>query len=62
VHLQPAHRDLGYSVGDFPVTEHSAGELLSLPMYAELTPALVAYVADTIKAFLADHVRLHAVG
>ena len=62
VHLQPAHRDLGYGVGDFPVTEHSAGELLSLPMYAELTPGQIAYVADTIKEFLADHVRLHAIG
>jgi len=62
IHLQGAYRDLGYSVGDFPVTEHSAGELLSLPMYAELTPAQIAYVAGTIKAFLAEHVRLHAVG
>ncbi len=61
IHLQAAHRDLGYGVGDFPVTEHSAGEMLSLPMYAELTPAHVAYVADTIKTFLADHIRLHAV-
>ncbi|MCL4237508.1 MAG: DegT/DnrJ/EryC1/StrS family aminotransferase [Anaerolineae bacterium] len=62
IHLQGAHHDLGYGVGDFPVTEHSAGELLSLPMYAELTPAQIVYVADAIKTFLAEHIRLHAVG
>ncbi len=62
IHLQPAYRDLGYGVGDFPVTEHSAGELLSLPMFAELTPEQIAYVANTIKEFLADYARLEAVG
>jgi dTDP-4-amino-4,6-dideoxygalactose transaminase len=37
VHLQPAHADLGYSVGDFPHSERAAAEVLSLPMFAELT-------------------------
>ena len=37
VHLQPAYRDLGYSAGDFPVCEHASTEVLSLPMFPELT-------------------------
>jgi len=50
VHLQPAYRDLGYERGSFPVTEECAGQILSLPMYAELTAKAMEYVAQTIKA------------
>jgi dTDP-4-amino-4,6-dideoxygalactose transaminase len=49
IHLQQAYRDLGYTPGDFPVTEQYAGQILSLPMYAELTPDRIAYVAETIR-------------
>jgi dTDP-4-amino-4,6-dideoxygalactose transaminase len=52
VHLQEAWRDLGYKAGDFPVTEAAAGELLSLPMYAELSDAQVAEVAGHVKEIL----------
>jgi dTDP-4-amino-4,6-dideoxygalactose transaminase len=52
IHLQPAYRDLGYQRGDFPVTEAHAQQILSLPMYAELTPELVEYVAKSIVTFL----------
>jgi dTDP-4-amino-4,6-dideoxygalactose transaminase len=51
VHLQPAYECLGYYRGDFPVTEQYAGEILSLPMYPELTEAMIAHVAGSIKAF-----------
>lgn len=37
VHLQPAYEDLGYKAGDFPHTEAAAREVLSLPMFAEMT-------------------------
>lgn len=37
VHLQPAHADLGYKAGDFPHTEAASNEVLSLPMFAEMT-------------------------
>ena len=37
VHLQPACVDLGYRRGDLPVTERLAQDILSLPMYPELT-------------------------
>ena len=36
VHLQPAHADLGYHAGDFPVSEAVAAEVLSLPIFPEM--------------------------
>lgn len=51
IHLQPAYRDLGYRQADFPVTEQYAHQILSLPMYAELTPELISRVADTVGEF-----------
>lgn len=54
IHLQPAYQELGYQEGDFPITEQYAKEILSLPMYPELTTDAVDYVADTIKAFLEE--------
>jgi len=54
IHLQPYYENLGYREGDFPVTERYAKQILSLPMFAELTPEAVAYVANAIKQFVAD--------
>lgn len=51
IHLQPAYRDLGYKRGDFPVTEKYADEILSLPMYAELTPDEIEFVAEAVHRF-----------
>jgi dTDP-4-amino-4,6-dideoxygalactose transaminase len=48
VHLQPAHADLGYRVGDFPVSEAAARQVLSLPMFPELTSGQIARVVDAI--------------
>ncbi|HLB49154.1 MAG TPA: DegT/DnrJ/EryC1/StrS family aminotransferase [Anaerolineales bacterium] len=50
VHLQPAYRHLGYSVGDFPATERAAREVLSLPMYAELTDTQIETVVEAVKS------------
>jgi dTDP-4-amino-4,6-dideoxygalactose transaminase len=52
VHLQPAYRDLGYARGDFPVSEAIAGEVLSLPMFPELTSEQIGEVAGVIRAGL----------
>ena len=49
VHLQPAHADVGYKVGDFPETERAANEVLSLPMYAELTSSLQDQVVQAVR-------------
>jgi len=52
IHLQPAYRDLGYKKGSFSVTEEYAAQVLSLPMYAELTPGSIEYVAGAIRDFV----------
>lgn len=48
VHLQPAFADLGYSRGDFPVSERLAERVLSLPMYPELTAEQIERVAAAV--------------
>jgi dTDP-4-amino-4,6-dideoxygalactose transaminase len=48
VHMQLAYRDLGYKPGDFPVTERSAGRILSLPMYPELRTDFIERVANAL--------------
>ena len=50
VHLQEAYRDLGDGVGSFPVAEAAADEVLSLPIYPELTGAQRALVVDSVAA------------
>jgi dTDP-4-amino-4,6-dideoxygalactose transaminase len=55
IHLQPAYRDLGYEKGSFPVTEVYADQILSLPMYAELIPDSIEYVAETIKDYVLEY-------
>lgn len=48
LHLQPAFKKLGYQTGDFPVAESAAVEILTLPLYPELTPEQIKYVADQV--------------
>jgi len=48
VHLQPAWAELGHGRGDFPVSERAADEVLSLPMYPELTSDAIEHVADLV--------------
>jgi dTDP-4-amino-4,6-dideoxygalactose transaminase len=59
IHLQPAYKNLGYKRGDFPVTEQYAQRILSLPMYAELTPELIDCVAESILSFLSANQNGH---
>jgi len=51
VHLQPAYEDLGYKQGDFPNAERLAVSTLSLPMFPELRPDQVAFVAEQVRCF-----------
>jgi len=48
-HLQPAYADLGYGRGDFPRSESAAEQVLSLPLYPELSSEAVAEVAGAVK-------------
>jgi dTDP-4-amino-4,6-dideoxygalactose transaminase len=52
VHLQPAARGLGYARGDLPHTEAAASEVLSLPMFPELSEAQLTYVSEAVAAAL----------
>jgi dTDP-4-amino-4,6-dideoxygalactose transaminase len=48
VHLLPAYADLGYMAGDFPYSERAANEVLSLPMFPELTRGQCEEVCDAL--------------
>jgi dTDP-4-amino-4,6-dideoxygalactose transaminase len=56
LHLQPAYRDLGYGVGDFPVAEAVAREVLSLPFFPEMTDQQLEEVTGALRAGLPDKV------
>jgi dTDP-4-amino-4,6-dideoxygalactose transaminase len=49
VHLQPAYADLGYRPGAFPISERAAAEVLSLPMFPEMTDEQVDAVAAAVR-------------
>ena len=51
LHLQKVYANLGYKPGDFPVAEKASREVLSLPMFPELTDAQIQRVADVVKEF-----------
>ena len=49
LHLHGAMRELGYAIGDFPVAERLANEILSLPMFPGITEAQQERVVDALK-------------
>jgi dTDP-4-amino-4,6-dideoxygalactose transaminase len=49
LHVQTAFSNLGYRQGDFPLAERAADEVLSLPMYPELTDQQVDLVCFAVK-------------
>lgn len=51
VHLQQAYADLGYKAGDFPHSETASREVLSLPMFAELTKE---FQTEVVKAVISS--------
>jgi dTDP-4-amino-4,6-dideoxygalactose transaminase len=50
VHLQKAYAWMGWTPGDFPVTEHMAAEVLSLPMYPQLTCEQQDRVVEALRS------------
>ena len=51
IHLQKAMEFLGCRTGDFPETEKVVEEILSLPMFAEITDEQISSVSKAIRAF-----------
>ena len=52
IHLQQSAEFLGYRKGDMPITERVASEVLSLPMFPELTDEQLERVADSVRSFM----------
>jgi dTDP-4-amino-4,6-dideoxygalactose transaminase len=55
VHLLPAFASLGRGPGSFPVAEHAANEILSLPMFPGITAVQQERVVDALKHALLNH-------
>ena len=53
LHLQECFSYLGHKPGDFPVSEETAGRILSLPVHPMLTDEDLRYVADAVRGFYA---------
>ncbi len=51
LHLQPVYHHLGYPEGAFPHAERAANQVLSLPMYPELTREQIEYVVEAVREF-----------
>lgn len=51
LHIQECFRELGYQKGDFPVAERMSQQVLSIPIYPELTDEMKQYVVASIREF-----------
>jgi dTDP-3-amino-3,4,6-trideoxy-alpha-D-glucose transaminase len=54
LHLQRAFAALGGRPGDFPVTEQACDEILSLPLYPEMSDEQAQRVAEAVREALAE--------
>jgi dTDP-4-amino-4,6-dideoxygalactose transaminase len=56
LHLQKAYQHLNYKKGDFPVTERVAAEIVSLPMFPQLTQDQLTSVANRVMEFVTSKI------
>jgi dTDP-4-amino-4,6-dideoxygalactose transaminase len=54
LHLQPLYASLGGKPGDLRISERACREVLSIPLYPELTPAQIERVAQAVRDALRD--------
>jgi dTDP-4-amino-4,6-dideoxygalactose transaminase len=59
VHLQRGFSNLGYGEGDLPETEKVCREVMSLPMYPELSSETVTEISDSVRQFCRQSVAAH---
>jgi dTDP-4-amino-4,6-dideoxygalactose transaminase len=52
LHMQKAYANYGYKLGDFPVTERIAAEIVSLPMFPQLNEKQQRRVVENVKEFV----------
>ncbi len=55
MNLQEGYASLGYKRSDLPVTEQSADQILSLPLYIGLSDEEIDHVAEMVNAFSEAH-------
>jgi dTDP-4-amino-4,6-dideoxygalactose transaminase len=53
LHRQPAYVQRGYGECRLPATESAANEVVSLPIFPEITTDQIEYVADHVRRFAA---------
>ena len=61
LHLQQAYAGLGLGKGSFPISERCSEEIISLPMFPELTPEDIQTVSREVSALVSDSVQSSAV-
>nr|WP_253201875.1 DegT/DnrJ/EryC1/StrS family aminotransferase [Clostridium sp. DSM 17811] len=49
IHLQNAYKELGYKLGDFPISEEISRTVLSLPMWYGMSEEEINYVIDVLN-------------
>ena len=52
LHLQEAFRYLGYAKGDFPVSEQVQAQVISLPLYPEMSDDQIGMVVDVMRIYI----------
>jgi len=62
LHLQKAYACLGYAPGDFPVAERAAAEVLSLPMYPQLTCKQQDTIVEALQRYFRRLVSIRTTG
>jgi dTDP-4-amino-4,6-dideoxygalactose transaminase len=56
LHLQKAYENLNFKKGDFPVTERVAAEIVSLPMFPQMTNEQVNEISKRVREFVGARV------
>ncbi len=51
LHLQKCYASLGYTAGSFPEAERASREVISIPVYPELTDQMARHVTESIREF-----------
>jgi len=57
LHLQPALADHGWKLGNFPLTEHAAKSIISLPIYPEMTMDQLSQITEELADIVGAQVK-----